>query len=123
MYKTVKIPKLKLDQIHKFVARFTETDECWMWKGAMRRHGYGCFSVNSHTYSAHRISYELFNDTEIPEKMTIDHLCMNNSCVNPKHLEVVTIHENIVRGREKNQNRKKRVDFTKSRTLKTNSKL
>lgn len=33
----------------------------------------------------------------IPVGMTIDHLCKNTLCVNPEHLEVVTMGENIRR--------------------------
>jgi transposase-like protein len=31
--------------------------------------------------------------------LEIDHLCRNRSCVNPKHLEVVTRGENVRRGK------------------------
>lgn len=47
---------------------------------------------------AHRIVYELLVGS-IPPKMTIDHLCMIRDCVNPDHLEVVTLRENILRGK------------------------
>ena len=30
----------------------------------------------------------------IPEGMTIDHLCMQKTCINPDHMEVVTRSEN-----------------------------
>jgi hypothetical protein len=33
----------------------------------------------------------------IPPGMTIDHLCRNRSCVNPDHLEVVSLKENVRR--------------------------
>lgn len=33
----------------------------------------------------------------IPGGMTVDHLCTNKVCVNPEHLEVVTIAENSSR--------------------------
>lgn len=44
----------------------------------------------------HRYSYELFKGP-IPQGMQIDHLCMEKSCCNPDHLEVVTPKENIIR--------------------------
>jgi hypothetical protein len=34
----------------------------------------------------------------IPEGMVIDHMCRNRACMNPTHLEPVTISENIRRG-------------------------
>jgi len=85
--------------IERFMKRVEiQPDGCWMWTGATTR-GYGQFSV-AHTAGrrvAHRWSYE-YHVGPIPEGLTIDHLCRNPSCVNPEHLEAVTIHENLMRG-------------------------
>lgn len=45
----------------------------------------------------HRIVYELLADP-IPEGLTLDHLCRNRPCVNPAHMEPVTMGENSARG-------------------------
>lgn len=45
---------------------------------------------------AHRAVYELLVEP-IPEGLTIDHLCRVPLCVNPSHLEPVTMAENIRR--------------------------
>jgi len=37
------------------------------------------------------------NYVDIPVGMTIDHLCRNRICINPLHLELVTLKENILR--------------------------
>lgn len=77
--------------------------ECWNWTGKIHKiTGYGNFSANigdgeRKTFLSHRFSYEAYRD-KIPEGMTIDHLCRNRRCVNPSHLEVVTLKENILRG-------------------------
>ncbi len=74
-------------------------DGCWDWQG-LRVRGYGVMhcTVNSRktTIRAHRYAYELIVGP-IPEGLTIDHLCRNPACVNPAHLEPVTIAENLRR--------------------------
>ncbi|MEU5322933.1 HNH endonuclease signature motif containing protein [Streptomyces sp. NPDC021056] len=46
---------------------------------------------------AHRYAWELLREP-IPAGLVIDHLCRNRRCVNPGHLEVVTLAENTRRG-------------------------
>jgi len=70
---------------------------CWIWEGGIDKVGYGRFKVNGKLLGSHRFSYEI-NKSKIPEKMVLDHLCKNPSCVNPDHLEAVTQKENILRG-------------------------
>lgn len=70
---------------------------CWNWIGYIRPDGYGDFTNKGKSVKAHRYSYEFFVG-KIPNRMVIDHLCRNRSCVNPKHLEVVSLYENIMRG-------------------------
>ena len=71
---------------------------CWEWQGAIDGHGYGVLWNGHRLVGAHRFSYQQLVGA-IPEGMVIDHLCRNSRCVNPKHLEVVTHHENQMRGK------------------------
>lgn len=71
---------------------------CWVWTGARDKRNYGLVNRREwDTVLAHRISYSLVVG-EIPEELTLDHLCRNTSCVNPDHLEPVTQRENVRRG-------------------------
>ena len=70
---------------------------CWEWQGFITSQGYGQFFCDGRLVTAHRFSYEQVN-TAIPDGFTLDHLCRNRKCVNPDHLEIVTLRENILRG-------------------------
>ncbi len=70
---------------------------CWKWKGRIEKNGYGRFSYkHDQIISSHRMSYLLYRGP-IDMGLTIDHLCKNKWCVNPSHLEVVTMKENLRR--------------------------
>jgi hypothetical protein len=80
------------------LGKIEKTNSCWLWLGIIdKRDGYGRFCFKSKKILAHRLIYELLGGT-IPEALTLDHLCRNKSCVNPAHLEPVTIGENTRRG-------------------------
>jgi hypothetical protein len=79
---------------------------CWLYGGTPRADGYICCrgfdpldSPAERTTYAHRLIY-LILCGPIPKGMTIDHKCKVRHCVNPDHLEVVTIAENRRRARK-----------------------
>lgn len=83
--------------IERFMSKVAIRKNCWIWTGAVERFGYGKFSVSRRSVMAHRFSYHHFKGS-IPEGLTLDHLCRVPSCVNPDHLEAVTLRENLLRG-------------------------
>lgn len=70
---------------------------CWEWLSVLTHNGYGRFWMTKGTKVAHRISYEM-KKGPIGSGLQTDHLCRNRKCVNPAHLEVVTLQENVRRG-------------------------
>jgi hypothetical protein len=81
----------------RFWSKVRKTETCWLWTGGKTTAGYGHIWDGSKVVYAHRLAYEWFV-SPIPESLTIDHLCRVPACVNPSHLEPVTIGENTRRG-------------------------
>jgi hypothetical protein len=73
------------------------TTPCWIWRWALDKDGYARQWNPGGSNRAHRVFYEE-HVGPIPEGMVIDHLCRECACVNPDHLEPVTIRENTLRG-------------------------
>ena len=90
---------LRTPEAERFWAKVSKTPTCWLWIGAKHEKGYGRFARAGGTkIAAHRWAYEDAMGCPVPAELTIDHLCRNVSCVNPAHLEPVTIRENVQRG-------------------------
>lgn len=87
------------DLLEKLEDKFLIDDGCWIWTGANNGglHPYGALKHDGRRLMAHRILYELLVGP-IPEGLVLDHLCRNEKCVRPDHLEPVTIGENVLRG-------------------------
>ena len=80
---------LTRERLAIFFARVSvQPSGCWLY-AALNGKGYGVYGGEM----AHRVTYEWFVGP-IEEGLHIDHLCFVKACVNPAHLEAVTLVEN-----------------------------
>jgi hypothetical protein len=66
---------------------------CVEWLGCVNSKGYGVISLAGQRVLTHRLAYEHYVGP-IGDDLTVDHLCLNKSCVNVGHMELVTRVEN-----------------------------
>lgn len=92
-----------MENTSKLLTRFYNKTEllqngCVVWIGADDgTNRYGRFWLKNKLISAHRASYLMFVG-DIPDGMTVDHICQNTKCVNSLHLRLLTQKDNVLAG-------------------------
>lgn len=76
----------------KFWAKVDKSGECWLWTGALDRHGYGKLGRGGRNLAAHRHALALAG-VDVGAGY-VDHRCSVRACVRPDHLRVVTRKQN-----------------------------
>lgn len=105
--------KPRLTHAERFLSRIpiSDPDDCWHWQGTIMISGYGAFCANGKKLLAHRLNYERAHGP-IPDGLLVGHVChdrdltcpggpscFHRRCVNPSHLEAMTMQQNIRGGR------------------------
>lgn len=80
----------------RFMSKTAKQGDCWLWQAPLDKDGYGVFYLRRRPRRAHRVGWYMLRG-EIPAGMVINHVCGNRHCVNPQHLEMVTVRENALK--------------------------
>lgn len=89
------------DDEARFLSKIRRDESgCHLWTGSINRYGYGEFRMRTINKAAHRYAWERAHGP-IEGDMTVDHICCVRHCVNLEHLRLMTLADNVRRGRNR----------------------
>jgi hypothetical protein len=68
---------------------------CMEWQGVRRKDGYGVLFVGTRRVAAHRYAYQLTHQVMLTADQFVCHKCDNPPCVNPDHLWIGSVRDNV----------------------------
>ena len=83
-----------MNDLHRFATKITTAHGCWLWQATLNENGYGVFYFQGRTGLAHRAAWAMLRGP-IPSGLVVLHGCDTPSCVNPDHLRLGTVLDNI----------------------------
>lgn len=85
--------KAVVDRFCNKITHLPEND-CWLWSSSLNNKGYGQFEIANKLELAHRVSWELFIGP-IGKGICVLHKCDVRNCVNPDHLFLGNLKDNM----------------------------
>ncbi len=93
--------------LDRFFEKVEKTEKCWLWTASKNTSGYGNFgdgTPQNKLLLVHRFSWQIHKG-EIPNNLWVLHKCDVRHCVNPDHLYLGTLKNNIKDMMDRKRNR------------------